>query len=401
MATLKTLLYTSKVLSNGESPIMIRLTIDRKSSYISIGHTCKPEHWNFEKDEPNKKHPNKKELDILILHKIQEAKKLLLSLESEDIPVTLDSFKKRFTATNKNYSFDEYIDIRVKDLIKEGRVSYANSYKDLKRILFKFHSKALYFNEVNQAFLSKFEKYMNENNLKPNTQGVYFRNFRAIYNHAVENDYFITKSENPFKKFKVSQFKEKTQKRVLKKEDIEKIINTQIPEGTRLYSSKCIFLFSYYCWGINFQDIALLQWTDIKDNVLTYSRSKTSDPLIFKLIPPAIAIIDYFKPFTRSKFVFPILNEKTHKTPLSIDNRLNSYIGQVNKDLKEIAQLADLEVKLTTYVARHTFATVLKRSGVSTSMISAMMGHETEKITQTYLDSFENDDLYQVSLNLL
>jgi site-specific recombinase XerD len=69
--------------------------------------------------------------------------------------------------------------------------------------------------------------------------------------------------------------------------------------------------------------------------------------------------------------------------------------------LKEIAKFAGLDVKLTTYVARHTFATVLKRSGVSTSMISAMMGHETEKVTQTYLDSFENDDLYQVSLNLL
>jgi site-specific recombinase XerD len=401
MATLKVLLFTSKVLSNGESPIMIRLTIDRKSSYISIGHTCNPEYWNFDKDEPNKKHPNKKELDILVLHKIQEAKKLLLSLESDDIAVTLDSFKKRFIATNKNYSFNEYISLRIEDLIKEGRVSYANSYKDLRRILSKFHVKALYFNEVNHAFLSNFEKYMNESGLKPNTQGVYFRNFRAIYNHAVTNDYYITKSENPFQKFKVSQFKEKTQKRALKKEDIEKIIATQVPEGTMLYNSKFIFLFSYYCWGINFQDIALLQWSDVKDDVLTYSRSKTSDPLIFRLIPPAIAIIQYFKPFSRSKFVFPILNEKIHVTPLSIDNRLNRYIGQVNKDLKEIAKLACLDVKLTTYVARHTFATVLKRSGVSTSMISSMMGHETEKVTQTYLDSFESDDLYQVSLNLL
>jgi site-specific recombinase XerD len=93
---------------------------------------------------------------------------------------------------------------------------------------------------------------------------------------------------------------------------------------------------------------------------------------------------------TLNDFIFPILNAEKHLSLSQKDNRIKKMNKMVNKDLKEIAELAKIDFNLTTYVARHTYATVLKRSGVSTSIISEALGHDSEKTTQIYLDSFDN-----------
>jgi integrase len=84
--------------------------------------------------------------------------------------------------------------------------------------------------------------------------------------------------------------------------------------------------------------------------------------------------------------VFPILNKAIHITPQQIQNRLLKVIKQVNINMKKIGKELEIETPITTYVVRHTYAMVLKRSGVSTSIISNALGHESESINQTYLD---------------
>jgi site-specific recombinase XerD len=121
---------------------------------------------------------------------------------------------------------------------------------------------------------------------------------------------------------------------------------------------------------------------------------------VVQLTPDAASIYTYYKNNRYSDYVFPFLDSEKHKSPESIFNRLAKSKRDVNKHLKKIAELAEIEVNLTTYVARHTFATVLKRTGVSTSKISEMLGHENESITQTYLAEFENNELYEASLLL-
>lgn len=76
-------------------------------------------------------------------------------------------------------------------------------------------------------------------------------------------------------------------------------------------------------------------------------------------------------------------------------------IGKVNKHLKALGIELELDKKLTTYVARHSFSTTLKRSGVSTSLICEALGHNSEKVTQIYLDSFENEQIDEAMSNLL
>ena len=90
-----------------------------------------------------------------------------------------------------------------------------------------------------------------------------------------------------------------------------------------------------------------------------------------------------------------------HKTEQQRRNRLHKVITKVNDALKEIGKELGIPIDLTTYVARHSYATVLKRSGVSTAIISESLGHNSEKVTQIYLDSFENSQIDEAMKNLL
>ena len=164
---------------------------------------------------------------------------------------------------------------------------------------------------------------------------------------------------------------------------------------TPVHHAKNYFLFSYYCRGINFSDIAFLKWQNIEGERMNYVRKKTGEGFNMKLVAPAQAIIDYYKQEffqTRDGYVFPILFDR-HKTATSIDNRIDKMLKVVNKALKEIGAKCEISTPLTTYVARHSFATNMKRNGVSVSVISEALGHDSEKTTKIYLDSFENDAL--------
>lgn len=120
------------------------------------------------------------------------------------------------------------------------------------------------------------------------------------------------------------------------------------------------------------------------------------------MLPHAIRIFEYYKceSSEENEYIFPILNS-TYDSPVKIENRVKKIMTIVNKDLKDIASKAVINETLTTYVARHTFANVMKRSGISNSIIKETMGHDSEKTTQIYLDSFENHVLDDATKALL
>ena len=173
---------------------------------------------------------------------------------------------------------------------------------------------------------------------------------------------------------------------------MQKIIQYKTIPATKLHLAQQIFLFSFYCRGINFTDIAFLTWENIQGNRLTYRRRKTKELFNIELLEPAKEIINYYKTnyFQGEKgYIFPLLNN-THITPIQIDYRLERMIRNINKSLKELATETGIEQHLTTYVARHSFATILKNNGTSVAIISELMGHKTELITNIYLKEFEN-----------
>lgn len=160
-----------------------------------------------------------------------------------------------------------------------------------------------------------------------------------------------------------------------------------------------VFVFSYLNAGINFIDIAKLKRSNIVESQLIYNREKTKKLINVPLQQKAMEIIAKYEN-DKSPYLFPILTP-FHKTEIQIANRLHKVLAKINKHLKEIGKKLKLPIPLTTYVARHSYATVLKRAGVSTSIISESLGHGSEKITQVYLDSFDNSQINDAMKNLL
>ncbi len=163
-------------------------------------------------------------------------------------------------------------------------------------------------------------------------------------------------------------------------------------------------MFSYFVQGINLTDIAMLRWSNLKQDRIYYIRAKTGKGFNIKLMEPAMQIIERYRTRTSDSpedYIFPILDRTKHLSPVQIDNRIHKMTGCINKSLKQIASLSGLDIPLTTYVARHTYATVLKKSGVPVAVISEALGHESESITQTYLKSFENEVIEAANQHLI
>lgn len=404
MASIKILLRTNNILSNGEHPIVLRIIKDRKSRFIFTKYSCSKNSWDFKENKPNKKHPNRVALELFIEKQKMEANKIILSHDNEGTGYTTESFKKEFKGTSKKTTVLVFLDRIIKDLEKQGKIGNANIYKDCKRALKKFRKdQDLFFSDIDFSFLKRFEQSFFERGISSNTVSVYMRTIRAVFNKAMSEKY-VKKDLYPFDDYKISKLSTETAKRALTKNQIDKIISFKIEEWTILKDAKHYFLFSYYTRGMNFTDMAFLKWEDINENRMRYVRAKTKKMYNISLLDPALEILKFYKPFTGEKktdYVFPILNKEKHKTPQQIANRIKKVTKMVNENLKVIAEKTNLDFHLTTYVARHSYATILKKKGVSTSMISESLGHVDEKTTQIYLESFSNDVLDEANKMIL
>lgn len=405
MSSSKVVLFTSKKLKNGEHPIMLRVIKDRKPKYLSIGASCSKEMWDEKENLPKKKHKLFNELKVLIDKKQFQASKLLLSLNSDDKDYSAEEVKHKLIRRNnhKKTVFTYFGEI-VTRLEQANRIGYSNIFQSTKKSLEKFRGgKDFSFSDVNTAFLVKYEDFLSGREVSPNGIFVYMRTFKTLINYA-KRDNVVLEDFDPFKEFSFTKYRRiKTKKRAISKEQIQKFIDQNFEPETSLFHSKNYFLFSYYNRGINFIDMAFLKWENIKNGRLDYVRRKSKERFTIGMLEPAIKILEYYrKNYYESEdgYIFPILN-KTHITARGIDNRIDKVLKTVNKDLKTIAKEAKIDEKLTTYVARHSYATIMKRSGISTSIISEAMGHESEKTTQIYLDTFENHVLDEASKIIL
>lgn len=361
---------------------------------MSTGISCTKENWDEQLDTVNKKHPLYKEAKITIAKKIMDAEKLVLSLENEDKNLSAFEIKGKLKKGKvSNTLFFAYFEKVIERFKVSGQIKNSEIYKDTKRNLKHFIPIGdIPFSDIDVAFLNKFEEFLKSKNKGGNTIFLYLRTLRAVLNKAI-NEEVCNEGLYPFKKFSLSKYANiKTDKRAITKKEIEKIAALRPTEPDQILAQH-IFLFSYYCRGMNFADIAYLKWKNLINNRLRYTRQKTKELFNIELLPPAMKIINHYKGEmhqTKESYIFPIFNDN-HYNPVSLYNRREKMIKYINKGLKVLGKDAGIDTPLTTYVARHTYACVLRREGISTSIISQAMGHDSEKTTQIYLEAFQNE----------
>ena len=332
-----------------------------------------------------------------------------MDFKTSDKEYTLHTLIDKTSKQTPKVTVGEYLDSYVNILQRAGRIGNADTFIHLRTALTKcFGPLDFYFSDIDVAWLKRLENWFRTTaHLSENSIGIRFRSLRALYNQAIEEG--IAKRANyPFDTFKVSQFKESTAKRALTKEQIRQIMGLDIRVLSKypkpfMQLSKDLFLFSYLGCGINLTDMLHLRYRDIFDGRVTYHRQKTGKLISFHLQPLALEILRkyYQKEHVPDDYIFPVLKRKVHITAAQQYGRVKRVTRLINRYLKVIGEHLNLPIPLTTYVARHTYATVLKRSGVSTSIISESLGHSSEKITQIYLDSFENSQIDEAMKHLL
>ena len=395
----------TRTLKDSKHPLVIRLTKNRKRRYISLGIAINPQYWDFEKNKTKRLCPNKELIENTITEKISKYQKQVLELQSIGKDYSLIQLINLVEQRTKNITVKIYLENIIDTLISNNKVGNANHYKALLNSLNKFTQISnLLFVDIDSSFLNKYETFLKSTGNKGNTISIKMRTLKATYNKAIK-DNVIKPELYPFTNYNISRLKETTVKRAITKDDVLKFINFDTRTISRrpqslIQFSKDLFLFSYLSCGINVIDIAYLKKENIFGDKIIYTRHKTNKPISFPLQLYSHEIMKKYQQ-QDNDYLFPILNDSIHITTEQQIRRIKKITYVVNKNLKKIGENLGLSMPLTTYVARHSFATVLKRSGVSTSIISESLGHSSEKITQIYLDSFENSQIDEAMSNLL
>jgi integrase len=387
----KTVLDLRKAKKSGLFPVKIRVTLNRVQKYYAVGFDLTAS--DFERIQNGSV---RKELNLLkskITHWENKAKNIIHQTD----PFTFDEFKSKFYEKNevKATNVYELFDRKIAFLNEQGKVSTGRTYRDAENSLKKFKSK-LNLADVTPEFLSKYDSYMVSKGKSVTTISIYVRHLRTIYNLAVDEG-MIDRKHYPFGKNKYQPKAPRNIKKALTIKQIKSIIDYHVEEGTNQQLAKDMWLLSYYCNGMNMKDIINLKFKNIAGDTIYFERLKTSStnqnpkPIVVSLIPEAVEIINRWKKKKRSPsdFVFPVL-----KKAMSEEEKLkvkNQFIKTINKYMKRIGIEIGYDKPLTTYSARHSYATILKRSGAPLGFISESLGHKSLQTTEAYLDSFEDE----------
>ena len=225
--TVKVVCYKYKTLSNGESPLMIRVCKDGKKKYQSLGISIKVEQWDFKTNQPKTKCPNRDRIILLINEKINEIQKSALDKRIAGKDFTAATLIESYNNNVCNKTVGEYYLTYIQNLQKENRIRYAGMFEVSYSSFIKFNKHLdIPFSDINVTWLRRYELWMKEQNLSLSTISTRIRHLRAVFNlaiaeHAIKHDCY------PFNSYKISKLNKQTAKRAISKKEVLKIMQYQ------------------------------------------------------------------------------------------------------------------------------------------------------------------------------
>lgn len=273
---------------------------------------------------------------------------------------------------------------------KMGKDSTADLYRASSNWLKEFCQKdELAWEEITEELVDQFAEYLKTKRLMTNSRNSYLSNVRAMYNAAVD-DRLVPLCTNPFSHLRLKR--EKTERRALPKDIIEQIVRLDVSGRPDLKQAVDFYIFSYLACGMPFVDMASLTHENIQGNKIIYNRVKTGMKVSIGITPGMrILMARYHR--KGSLRLFPILPNREKVSHETYKGRLH----QNNKCLKEVGVMLGLEIELTTYVARHSWASQAQEEDIPIAVISQNLGHGSEGTTRFYLAELSQDKLNKES----
>ncbi|WP_333877194.1 site-specific integrase [Flavobacterium sp.] len=399
MANVKMLLDTRRAKSDGNFNVIFRITHIKKVYTINSGITVLKKHWNEQNNEIDKSHPNSKLVNLKLSKEYFKVQQGILKLEDSFSIEALRSIMEGKPVTTDTATFKVFSERLIAQMYEVNRIGNAIVYQTALNRFLQFCEKPdITFSEIDYSLLQRFSHYLTLEGLKQNSISNYFRSLRAIYNKAIKEK-LVNRSLYPFNDMKIKT--EKTIKRAILKEDIAKLIKTKPGNDSPSERALNHFLLSFYLIGISFTDLAYLKHENLVEGRMVYRRRKTGKNYSVKVFPQTEVILSRYN-ICNNNYLLPILSDDIPENSLKAKRVIMQWIKTTNKYLKRLSKDAGVKGTVTTYTARHTFATTAKKLGYSNELIAEALGHEYgNRITNIYLDSFDREVVDEMHKNVI
>lgn len=319
--------------------------------------------------------------------------RFIARMERSGQTITAENIVEKYANTIEKGIFLAFINNEISHLKKVGRLSAVDKLRSTIGSFLTFYGRDdIVFDDFCGRLMEEYEGWLKARGLCMNTISFYMRTLRAVYNQAVEHG--LTTQQHPFKT--VYTGIDKTVKRAIPIETMRRIRDLNLASSPSKALARDLFMFSFYTRGMSFVDMSYLKKTNLRSGWLVYRRRKTNQQLTIKWERPMQEIVDRYTT-KDSPYLLPIIKDYN-------GNQRTQYLNaihMINNRLKQIGRDLNIGIPLTTYVARHGWASIAKHRNVPTATISEALGHDSEKTTRIYLASLDTSAVDRANKQIL
>lgn len=403
MASIKIVLR-KKIDKDGRYPLCIRITKDRKSSFITLDYHIKEAEWDAKEQRVKKSHPNSARLNNYLLKKLAETTEKSLELETTKDEVSSDLVKQQLKPRGGS-SFFKQADLYIDDLKKSGKYNRYTPDKSRIATFRNYLKNDIAFSDINVALLEKFKVHLrNTTKLSERSIVNHMAVIRSVFSYAIKAN-VTDKKYYPFGEGMIKIKFPESLKVGLSIEEIQRLEDIKLPKQSVENHARNLFLFSFYFAGMRISDVLRLRWTDFQNDRLYYSMGKNAKSGSLKVPEKALKILSEYKlsKTNEQDLVFPDLNAIIDWNNKFVVQRTIAYsISKLDKILmKNVAPKIALNKKLTMHIARHTFGN-LSGDKIPIQMLQKLYRHSNVSTTIGYQSNFihkEADDALDTVIN--
>ncbi|MDE6576944.1 MAG: site-specific integrase [Muribaculaceae bacterium] len=379
--------------------IFFQMSHDRSLRQVNTGYSIFTSEWDPKREIlipplENERKGYVNEIKRLVRYDILRFNRIILHLKNTRETFGIEDIVSEYRRLTEKYSIFHYFNYLIQNFIRKGKIRTAETYTSTLNSFKAFRCGIdMNFDCLTSEIIESYESWLLERGLNPNSTSFYMRIIRAAYNRAVDESGMA--DVKPFKH--VYTGIAKTIKRAVNLNDIRRIKKLNLPDASTLDYARDIFIMSFYLRGMSLVDMAFLRKSDLQNGFIVYKRRKTGRRLIIQWTKEMGDILCKYPDSDKNCYLLPILSGK--RTDEYSEYRREG--NKINKNLKRIGKMLNVEIPLTLYVARHSWASAARSEGIPLSIISEGMGHNSETTTQIYLASLDNSRVDNANSKLM
>jgi integrase/recombinase XerD len=391
MASIKIVLR-KKQNKDGTYPLAIRITKDRKTSFIHIGQNLKEKDWDAVSQKVKKSHPNSTRLNNFIITKLADANNSSLELETAKPTVSAVAVKKKIKPQSGESVF-AVGDRFVEQLKEDRKFKQWSSQKSNIKHLKDFLKSDIPFSDLTIPVIERFKAHViSKYKVTERTAINHWVTVRSLFSFAIKEQACDPKYY-PFGKGKLTIKFPDTKKIGLNADEVTRIENAELPQEYN--HARNIWLISYYFAGMRVSDVLRLKWSDFQDGRLYYTMGKNNKTDSLKASTKAIEILKQYEPYRdeESNLIFPELRQADLADKFETDRIIASRVNLIDKYLRtHVAPAAKITKPLTMHIARHTFGNI-SGDRIPVQMLQKLYRHTDIKTTIGYQSNFIHRDV--------